>query len=140
MMRTVLGLGLAGLLVAGCSTGTNQPVDSAAIGQNRVSLANDPAYAGIVGRTVTVPANSRWTLRQLDSGRLVVQITTERSWRTQQICPLAGRPMTITDVFEDSVSGWVYYAARVQCADGRSYEAPLNAWTADVENLALAGS
>ncbi|MDJ0741077.1 MAG: hypothetical protein QNJ91_15285 [Gammaproteobacteria bacterium] len=77
-------------------------------------------------------AAADWQLKRFRGGRYLIGRALPGDTKII-VCALGGSDLRITKVFRDAINDGVMFSAEVDCA-GASYNAPLNHWSADLEN------
>ncbi|WP_300518680.1 hypothetical protein [Aliiroseovarius sp.] len=131
-MKRFLILALFAAVTSGCSVLAYTPVVGAAmLGKDRVPVSSESAEAGVIGKRLQVPAGSTMSLRAFEGGRMFLSDNNDPGGQTRLVCPLAGRTLVVTRLYEDQINGGTHYDAQVICG-GESFEAKRSLWSADL--------
>lgn len=118
-------------LLSGCSITAYTPVIGASVvGMDEVSTKDDDKYGGLIQRSIILESEGEriWTLRKFSGGRYFIELSRRDSNYTPLVCDLTRRELFITDIYEDRISGGVFYSANTSCADGSIIETSRNHW------------
>ncbi|GAB5438571.1 MAG: hypothetical protein FalmKO_36960 [Falsiruegeria mediterranea] len=116
---------------SGCGVAVYTPVVGAALlGQDSVDVESQRTEGRLVGQTLSVPANSRYALRQFSSGTVFLAFDLSVNG-TRLLCPMAGQKLVVTRVYDDKVNGGRFYDAEVDCT-GTSQTVRRNHWSPDL--------
>ena len=116
--------------LSGCSILAYTPVvTTSVLGINQTDLSNDPKYKGFINRPFHLSPllDKSWQLKKFDRGRYYIEVSIELS-KNKVICDLGVANIVIVKIFDDSISGGVFYSAEVTC-DTQVFDAPLNHWS-----------
>lgn len=135
MIRTLLTTVIL-LCLPACSVAVYTPIYAgAALGMHTQSLAESEPYRRVIDRPIVLADNDEryWSLRRFEGGRYFIEFAPRGGGSVIAVCPLGGRAITITAVYEDTMNGGIHYAATVQCDPGSPViRTKRNGWYSDL--------